>query len=127
VKFFIIASFLSVTIALPALRAADPKKGKSGAAVSKSAKAAVTKKSVTLKDGRVAVIENGLVTFAQGGKPVAAPSGRYTTREGKVLLVGNEGRLTNSESLKAEPPPQPEAKRVAPASNGQRHQTGSNL
>lgn len=118
---------LFVIVALPSLHAADQKKERAKTTTTKSASPATSVKSVTLKDGRIVTIENGRVMLAQGGKPTLMPGGRYITREGKVLLVGNEGRLTNSASLKAEAPPEPEQKRATPTSSGQRHQTGSNL
>src|SRR4051812_49395312 len=127
VKSFKIAAFLFLIVLLPSLRASDHKHGAKDAVATKTSSAASAATSVTLKDGRVATIENGRVMLAQGGKQVPAPGGRYTTREGTVLLVGNDGRLTNSASLKAEAPPQPEMKRATPTSNGPRRQTGSNI
>jgi hypothetical protein len=127
VKSFKIAASLFLVLLLPSVRAAEHKKGAKHTTATKTSSAASAATSVTLKDGRVATIENGRVTLAQGGKQVPAPGGRYTTREGKVLLVGNDGRLTNSASLKAEAPPQPEMKRATPTNNGPRRQTGSNI
>ncbi|MFL6527636.1 MAG: hypothetical protein ACJ8IQ_06020 [Chthoniobacterales bacterium] len=126
-KSYKIAASLLLIVVLPSLHAADHKQGAKHATATKTSSAASSATSVTLNDGRAATIENGRVMLAQGGKQVPAPGGRYTTREGKVLLVGNDGRLTNSASLKAEAPPQPEMKRAVPSRNGQLHQTGSNL
>jgi hypothetical protein len=123
-----ILSLLCLFVLLPSLQASTKhKKTRSHTATAKATSPAAAA-TITLKDGRLARIENGRVMLAQSsGKYVVAAPGRYSTRDGKFLLIGNEGRLTNSTNLKVEAAPQPEKKRTAPTSNGVYHQTGSHL
>ncbi len=53
--------------------------------------------SITLKQGGRAFVKEGRLMLAgAGGRYALAPAGRYGTLEGKVLLVGKEGRLDSA-------------------------------
>jgi hypothetical protein len=129
VKFYPAAIFALVFAVVPALHAQTKHDKKSShAAAANSATSAGAASAFTLNDGRLARIDDSRVSLAKpGGKYTSAAAGRYSTREGKLLLVGNDGRLKNSTTLPVEVPPQPEVKRTTARSNGQYHQTGSNL
>ena len=84
---------------------------------------------VTLRDGRHGMVVNGrLMLLRKGGKSHPASSGRYTTQEGKLLVVGTEGRLeADTSASQTASKPQPEKKREAPSVNSSYHQTGTHL